>query len=496
MTRHSGQRESLAEATAIGIVRPVPPTERGGGTATHRLSRRRRISGLAAALLGIVAAANAHAQGALASAGTPPVAPSPPAPAAVSFVIDRIVVEGARNGAERIVAAETLLKPGNTYSEQQILEALRRVERLPFVVEATPSLRRGIERGHFELVITIRQAWPVFFGGTMTASHERTRFQGDRAADTVGLDTEVGGRVFIGGYHELSASVTGLAALKGWPEDVIPRTSDRSRFLLGGEYRHHDLFGRHVLGQAFVRQTVRESVEAGVALAAPLSAASAVRVSVSGERSAQDYCGDACSHEKSRARSLHLALSWQRDTTDDPFAPREGSRVAIEVSGARSSSTFHYIVDLDYPPSGEERQDAEFRSGQIEATLSARRYWPVSSHLAVGFAVDGSVLGSESQATWTPSLPGDETASDGSRVEGKVGASLLGTFGNAGSPLWWTLTGTLAARHHSYSVNVDLDYFPLHYGNGDVAIAFALAGRGRWGIARLELSYVHRLWEP
>ncbi len=79
-------------------------------------------------------------------------------------MIEKIVVEGVRHGSEKIVAAETLLTPRQAYSEAQLQQALHRVERLPFVVEAGFSLRRGSERGRHELVITVTEAMPVFFG--------------------------------------------------------------------------------------------------------------------------------------------------------------------------------------------------------------------------------------------------------------------------------------------------------------------------------------------
>ncbi len=107
----------------------------------------------------------------------PPAAPDAPAVApgvsvsaadlsAPTFVIEKIVVEGVRHGSEKIVAAETLLTPGETYSEAQLQQALHRVERLPFVVQAELSLRRGSERGRFELLIAVTEAKPVFYGGT------------------------------------------------------------------------------------------------------------------------------------------------------------------------------------------------------------------------------------------------------------------------------------------------------------------------------------------
>ena len=57
------------------------------------------------------------------------------------FLIERITVEGPKEAAANIVRAETLLREGGTYTEAELRQAIYRVQRLPFVLDASFSLR-------------------------------------------------------------------------------------------------------------------------------------------------------------------------------------------------------------------------------------------------------------------------------------------------------------------------------------------------------------------
>ena len=92
---------------------------------------------------------------AAAAAGAQDPAPPPGEPA--RFLIERITVEGPKEAAANIVRAETLLREGETYTEAELRQAVYRVQRLPFVLDAGFSLRKGSQRGAYELAIEIQQ---------------------------------------------------------------------------------------------------------------------------------------------------------------------------------------------------------------------------------------------------------------------------------------------------------------------------------------------------
>src|SRR5688572_16956050 len=66
-----------------------------------------------------------------------------PAPEPARFLIEKIVVEGPKPAPANIVRAETLLKEGELYTEEQLRQAVYRVHHLPFVLDASFALRKG-----------------------------------------------------------------------------------------------------------------------------------------------------------------------------------------------------------------------------------------------------------------------------------------------------------------------------------------------------------------
>lgn len=91
------------------------------------------------------------------------------------FLIETITVEGVgREAARGIIVAESLLQEGESYSEDELRKAVYRVKRLPFVVEADFSLKKGSERGAYELVITVEETKPVLSPPVWSSSRTRS----------------------------------------------------------------------------------------------------------------------------------------------------------------------------------------------------------------------------------------------------------------------------------------------------------------------------------
>ena len=258
----------------------------------------------------------------------------------VSFVIETITVEGVGGSSAKIVVSETLLVPGGAYTEAQLREALHRVERLPFVVEGDFSLRRGSERGRFELVITVRQTWPVYFGGTLSLARDDGPF--GHPDDERPCCPTSAGRVFFGGYHEVSATVRSARF-------IDPRWRGRRPLALDAAYRHHNLFGRHVVGSAFFlrgRAVSRRRGRVGPRLAWPLSRVERVKPRLR-RRAGREW--KACVgtlrvvEDPNRRRAGRALLG--RDTTDDPFAPgrepdSEAKPLVLEERGRTTSRNY------------------------------------------------------------------------------------------------------------------------------------------------------------
>src|SRR6476661_6584206 len=73
------------------------------------------------------------------------------------FVIERIEVRNAQRVATRVIVAETTLREGSEYSEDDVRAAVERVNRLPFILSAEFALENGTAEGRRVLVINVTE---------------------------------------------------------------------------------------------------------------------------------------------------------------------------------------------------------------------------------------------------------------------------------------------------------------------------------------------------
>jgi hypothetical protein len=427
---------------------------------------------------------------------------------AVNFLIEKIVVEGVKHGSAKIVAAETLLTLGSSYTEAQLQEALQRVQRLPFVVQADFSLRRGSERGRFELVIAVTEAKPMFFGGGLDFFRQ-AGCCGREGWTSDGYGPGLGGRVFFGGQSELSAGLSdfGTSSLGGtWA-------------IFNLAYTHHNLVGRHVVGTVAFGSQGHGSTVSGQ-LAFPLNRVNVLTLTADGgsRRAFPEWSAGPLSSPNTRLASRRVGLLWQRDTTDDPFTPRRGTRIEATITYTDSDYRMTSPWDLKalaYPPP-EVTSTVTSHERALSTSFQASRYWPLSRRLSLG--VNGRVGASRADAEGTVSrddLTRTVRPSDWG-TDGTLGALLLGTFPERRPGLtqfWWTLGATLSERGRWRDCDVaddcetlprvaELVYRDRVYGyparRGDWGndlrsthgtLSLSIAARGRWGTVALGFHY-------
>lgn len=491
-----GQESSAIVTTHLGraaIVAAVTRHAHGPQASRPRAEKRRWRSCWPPVVLLLVGSALALGP---ARADEPPaiVAPAEANPTPVSstptFVIEKIVIAGVRHGSERIVAAETLLTIGRSYTEKQLQEALHRVERLPFVVEADFALRKGTERGRFELVITVVETKPLFLGGTLGVAGSSGRSSA-RYWDVwhVGLLPELGGRIFVGGQSEISLTLNGLMTF----DDGVSFTPGCAL-----RYTHHNLLGRHLVGSVSLGADKSLDRDAGyldrlgsVALALPLSRTSIVKGGVSLRRTGYDS-GLLGSAQDGRRSADSAELGWQSDTTDDPFAPRSGRRLAATLSHVWGHSDQPLSI-WAFEPEKNQRLQQDRRG--FAASVSATWFWPLASRLSLG--VGGSLSAGETRSEG--SVVQGEIVQHGSgrsrSADGGLDLTLRGTLPSGpGTACWWELRGSLYGSGYENDV-LQGPYASASGQSSSALVRLGVAYRGRWGIARLAVSYRHGLHE-
>jgi hypothetical protein len=314
----------------------------------------------------------------LSCAGMPAGAQEPPP----GFLIERIVVEGLeRDAARLIVLSESLLHEGRAYSEPELREAVYRVKRLPFVVDADMALRKGSERGAYELVVTVEAAKPIAYLVDMEArfNEPNVPIGADHwVIDAVGT---LSARKFVGAHGLLFGS------LQAHDDD------------LGGEvvqlgYTRYGLFGRR--GHASVAvssalgeeraQSVTDNLQTSLELGVPLTGNHALRFDYAWTHLVFSNIRAFPSDEtaSSRLDGYQGRLQWIYDSTDDPFVASEGLRVATEAA---------YTHQRHSVSAADPTFAASVEDGVLTLGSSGRKYWRLTPRQSM--ALDGSAAHSQ-----------------------------------------------------------------------------------------------------
>ena len=380
------------------------------------------------------------------------------------FLLESIVVEGVQRDAVRnIVSAESLLQTGREYTEQELREAVYRVKRLPFVMDAEFSLRKGGERGSYQLVITVEETRLVFFsvdaGGIYDADDLRVGPDEDRV--DWGASAQVGGRWFVGSQGLVFANVQGI-------EEIGPYTAQVG-------YTQYNLFGRGGFASAVLSTDISDENKAvdayqgGLSVGIPIVGNHSLRADLNLYRSDYDD-----SFSRIRSESQRLWVSWDYNTTDDPLFPTSGTRLNAGVG---------YIED--------ERED-RFRDpllGEVrfkdtakvhEVGIFGDRHWSLTRRQSISADLGG--YWSEVDANGTDDRYEYWQGSAGLRHSTDLwGFEKTERFGD----LRWENTLSI--------IRSDADSFFGDSSTTDGRLTTGVVFRNAWGVTRLSFSYIDNL---
>lgn len=308
--------------------------------------------------------------------------PSMTAPAraqqAPSFLIERIAVEGVRPSAVSIVVAQTLLPTGRAYTEDQLRDAVYRVKRLPFVVDADFELRRGSERGAYELLIRIEQAAPIAtsFGIEVLAYQLPQRYHLNRPYLTnAGAEIAVTGRHFLGENGLLFASV----------DTSVVDSLGNDRFSVAeGGYTRYGLLGPAsyltvALSTSFDPYDEQPNGQVSAQLAIPITGYQAVRLSGAWRVDRASFRPDAETRLHYSVETYQASLEWIYDSTDDPLFATDGTRAVA------SAGVDHY----NYSHSSDRLRPDALQGEFFAYSATARHSWRLTPRQALGIEGDG-----------------------------------------------------------------------------------------------------------
>jgi hypothetical protein len=384
------------------------------------------------------------------------------------FTIERITFAGASGRAAEILAAESRLREGGTYTEADLRDAVSRIDRLPFVVHSDFRLEKGSERGLYVLAVTIVETLPVFVSfhslqhwvDTIRVAaihpsapdeppHIEYRNTVEHGAEDRGT---VGGRWFLGARGVVHAAVD-YSSCGGCPSRFPRLSAGYTRYgLLGSnatlsivtQYRNTPFaLPASFTGDTGVSFPDRLAYE--VTLAVPLFRNEAVRAQVYRQKDpfaypVKDGTGTVVRVERFDYDTVSLA--WLHDTTDDPLFPTRGTSLRV------SAESRDRIRLRDGRPARERDRDW---------SAAATRHWDLSNVHSVFAAAEL------------------QTLNDRAFRETRAGAGYVATLAN-GDLRFETRAEVVLAEYGSATA----------YGRARAGLAL----RGRWGIVGLAAEYI------
>jgi hypothetical protein len=400
-------------------------------------------------------------------------APAPPA-----FQIEKISVEGLRHGSPGIVVAASLLHAGTAYTELELRAAVYRVERLPFVLAADFSLRKGSVRNTFELVITVTQTSDFFLSADLSGPV----FTGDSHLTP---QATAGWRTFVGGYGEVVAGL-GSPDLNG------------GRLTYQLSYTNHNLLEHSLVGTVTLGYTRPEgddpgpTTSVGARLIAPLGGDHALRLEYEWSRASGSRRSSLFGMNSEQVNEFDAGtLDWVFDSTNDPFTPTSGTRAVAGATLARS----RYIWDCQVGPCFAERSD--MKVDRRELHLDAARFFSTGRHQAIGiggayrhetqegYLKHEGVATSSTDEKWTISYRHSEASLRASYTVALWRPQARETFNQ-----WWLEARLEVRRSQDSSLDFGGPSNTRSHWESDEGIAkVALAWRSRWGTVRLGASY-------
>lgn len=317
------------------------------------------------------------------------------------FLIERITVEGPKEAAANIVRAETLLREGETYTEAELRQAIYRVQRLPFVLHANFSLRKGSQRGSYELVIDTQPTRWLFFDSWVRAfafdqplALEDETVRGDRSSLTLG--GLAGARHFVGRSGVVFAALDTQEGIQaGFAQyDLLHRGILATAVVSLSECCVTEVLPL-ALDPTFSSWSFGTSLKTSLGLSIPLGGPQSVQLGMS-ERQGDDGTrnevllapGQRFSRVIGEGNDLtyrRAEAKWVWDTSDDPALPTRGTSISAGMEASRFAAQDLTLFQAGQVLGGEVETTSypSLHSEQVVGAVSALRHFPVTPRQTV-----------------------------------------------------------------------------------------------------------------
>jgi hypothetical protein len=393
-----------------------------------------------------------------------------------TLFIETITVTGLRNVSREVVVSESLLREGESYTEEQLRQAVFRINRLPFVLETSFSLRKGTKRGTHKLVIEVKETLRFFFGLEMPMvitdlpfSIEPELIQPPLRRSEFDEDAEglllAGYRFFIGSRGVL------FAALDTTTEGIE----------VG--YTQYDLFGANAFLNVGISHGIgNDSWGSDLEFGLPVKGNHSLRLLWSGRQ--EDWTSQS---SRSRDWERHLAFRWHSDTRNDILFATRGALITAGIEYFDSRYRFRDLPHEfnDAQPEIRFQRDEDL----LAAVFTAQKFHQINSRSSWSFGGRAAVGRAHYWVTedswWSQYLPNDVNQQI---FEADANIGYLHTLWRPAASrqlndLRWRTNLSLYGGHSQY------DKFTTNDSIGRLSLTTSLAWRSRWGVLRFAVSY-------
>lgn len=334
-----------------------------------------------------------------------------PEAAPAAFFIERIEVRNIKRVSSEVVIAESRLRAGQSYTEEQLRDASTRLSRLPFLLSVDFALEKGTERGQHVLVLNVVETKPVFY-----VLDYRPIFSGDRFPDPVYIDYSdrlgssdtnavLGFRWFVGPRGAFHAAVTTQDDHRNFSDDYSTVTAG---------YTQYDLFGTRAFATLNVKYPLNGYAQGAITpelvVGVPISPNQTVTVEAEETHTDSGYTATAVVFKDGvyvpisvrvtgEGTARTISTRWAYNTTNHPFLPTRGTYVAVTpLFFSSDASTQHVFFDLEAQEFVVTPVSWHARRVALEAEIA--QYWESSERDSWSVGVKGGL--SEGSIRSTP----------------------------------------------------------------------------------------------
>lgn len=400
--------------------------------------------------------------------------------AAPLLFIERIEVRNAKRVSSDVVIAESRLRAGREYSENDLRDAATRLGRLPFLLSVDFALEKGSERGRHVLVLTVHETRPFFYLLDLVPHYSDEPFLEVEYANNRGDSDEnlaLGARWFVGRRGTVHLGFSGISS---------EREFSREYASLAVGYTQYDLFGTRAFATLNLKKPIlgygEGQLSPQLVVGVPLSANQTVTLQYDETRFAADDRRIGTTNYPTRHGQRLFTTRWSYNTTDEPFFPTRGTLLYVAPmigwgDGARVISTTYR------GPDDVEVAYSAYHTRFFGTTVGATRYFELTDRDSLW----GNVRGEWAREEYEDNIRA--RASDRTARIGSVGLGYTHSFWSQEERATGDSRLELTARYSNRARDQDETPIFISRRSETRQVSAAWLRRSSWGTLRLGAGY-------